>query len=126
MKILLTKKTKKWFDREKGLCENDLKSAAIEIAEGNYEANLGGNIYKKRVSNSLSKGKSGGSRLIIAYKNGNYVFFMYAFNKNEKSDISEREKDVLKARAKIYFGMSEKEIKHAVLAKVFYSLDGEQ
>ncbi len=125
MKILLTKYTKIWFDSEKGLCENDLKTAAKEITEGNYEANLGGNIYKKRISNSLSKGKSGGSRLIVAYKNEHHLFFMYAFNKNEKTDISDKEKAALKARAKIYFGMNDKEIKRALLAKVFYSLDGD-
>lgn len=125
MKLFLTKEIKKWFDSEKGICENDLKTAAQEIANGIFEANLGGNIYKKRISNNLSKGKSGGSRLIIAYKNGNNLFFMYAFNKNEASNINDKEKIALKARAKIYFGMTKKEIEKAIYAKVFYVLDGE-
>ncbi len=126
MKLLLTKETKKWFDSEKLICKNDLKTAAKEIADGIHEASLGGNIYKKRVSNSLSKGKSSGSRLIIAYKKGNNFFFMYAFNKNEKFNISNKEKAALKARAKIYFGMDENEINKAISGKVFYDLDGEQ
>lgn len=77
---------KKWFDGEKSLTKQDLKIAAKDIMAGVYEANLGGHVYKKRVSNSMSKGKSGGSRLIVAYKKGHTLFFMYAFNKNDTAN----------------------------------------
>lgn len=117
---------KQWFDAEKDICENDLRDAAKEIADGLYEASLGGGVYKKRVSNNISRGKSSGSRLIVAYKKGRCLFFMYAFNKNEKSNISAQEKLALKARATIYFDMTEKELEKALLAKVFYKLEGEK
>lgn len=51
---------------------------------------------------------------------------MYAFNKNEKANLNDKERAALKARAKIYFGMSEKDIKKALSAKVFYRLEGEK
>lgn len=123
MNLLLSIETKKWFDSEKDISNDDLKTAAKEITEGIYEANLGGYLYKKRISNSSSKGKSAGSRLIIAYKKGSDLFFMYAFNKNERFSITDKDKMALKARAKIYFGMEKKEIEKAISAKIFYRLE---
>ncbi len=126
MNLFLSIEIKKWFDNENDISNDDLRMAAKEITEGIYEANLGGHLYKKRISNSSSKGKSAGSRLIIAYKKGSDLFFMYAFNKNERSTITDKERMALKARAKIYFGMGEKEIEKAISAKVFYRLEKER
>ena len=46
--------------------------------QGGYEANLGSNFYKKRISVG-HKGKSGGVRTILAFKVNDKAFFMYAF-----------------------------------------------
>lgn len=124
--ILLTKPVKKWFDSKRDINETDLIKAAEEITQGVYEANLGGELYKKRIANSKTKGKSGGSRLMVAYKRGKVLFFMYAFDKNESDNISSKEKIVLKERAKIYFALSEVELQKAIEANIFYRLEGEE
>jgi hypothetical protein len=36
--------------KEIGLSDNTLKDAVNEISNGLYEANLGGNVFKKRVA----------------------------------------------------------------------------
>src|SRR6056297_263686 len=123
LKIILAKGVKKWFDKEPSLETNHLKNAAKELLEGKFDANLGGNLYKKRVATCSSKGKSSGSRVIVAYKKKNNIFFMYAFNKNERANINDKEKAALKARAKIYFNWTDKELEKALSANVFYQLD---
>ena len=122
MKVLLAMHVNKWFKGEKSINKNDLLEAADQITKGLYEASLGGGIYKKRISNSKSKGKSGGSRLLIAYKKKGHIFFMYAFNKNELDNIGTKEKMILKERAKLYFEMAEKDLEKAIKAKAFFEI----
>lgn len=112
----------KWLKNEKVVKTPDLLAAAKELINGKFDANLGGGLYKKRISNSSNKGKSGGSRLLIAYKKRGHIFFMYAFNKNDSENISAKEKLVLKERAKIYFSMTDKELEKAIKAKVFVEI----
>lgn len=50
-----------------------------------YEANLGGDVYKKRVAHN-NKGKRGGARTLVTFKKGNNTFFMYGFA-NSKQDL---------------------------------------
>lgn len=122
LKVLLAMHVNKWFKGEKSINKNDLLEAADQITKGLYEASLGGGIYKKRISNSKSKGKSGGSRLLIAYKKKGHIFFMYAFNKNELDNIGTKEKMILKERAKLYFEMAEKDLEKAIKAKAFFEI----
>ena len=124
MRQLLTKAVNKWFSKEKDIDEGDLLKATQEIIDGLYEASLGGGLYKKRIANSSVQGQSGGSRVIIAYKGGNNVFFMYAFNKNDKGNISDKELKALKLRAKMYFGFNDEALDKAIENKVFYEIGG--
>lgn len=57
-----------------------LCKAAKDVLAGQYEANLGGDIYKKRIP--LARGKSYGARVIIAFKSGQNLFFMNGWVKN--------------------------------------------
>jgi hypothetical protein len=91
-------------------------------AAGVCEASLGGGLYKKRIAAKKNKGKRGGSRLLIAYKKGHDLFFMYAFNKNEAGNVSEKEKMALKARAKLYFELSDSDLKKAAKAGIFFEM----
>lgn len=49
MRIFKNKAFHRW-SKEIGFSNNRLKEAVNEINKGLYEANLGGNIFKKRVS----------------------------------------------------------------------------
>ena len=122
MRIFLTKPVKKWFDNEAGVSSACLVDAAEETVKGACETSLGGGLYKKRIAAKQNKGKRGGSRLLIAYKKGHDLFFMYAFNKNEAGNISEKEKAVLKARAKLYFKLSDSDLKKAIKAGMFFEM----
>ncbi len=72
MEKLMTKHFSKWSVK-RNIPKNELLKAATEIENGNFEANLGGHIYKKRIR-FKGQGKSGAGRTIICYKkkNGNF------------------------------------------------------
>ena len=89
MKELITRQFSKWISKQE-IPENEIVTALTELKEGNYEANLGGNIYKKRIRFG-GKGKSGSGRTIICYKKDDRAIFIHGFAKNEKSNLSRKE-----------------------------------
>ena len=115
----------KWLDKEKSVDENDLIEAANEVVEDIYEANLGGNLFKKRISNKSNQGKSSGSRLILGYQEGNNFYYLHVFNKNDKGNISIKELKALKARIKILLTFGKKELDKAIKAKVLFEIGRE-
>ena len=74
----------KTFDRwAKGiLSDDDLCGAAKEVEQGSFEADLGGGVCKKRVAPE-GRGKSGGTRLLIAHQNAQGIFFLVGREKSE-------------------------------------------
>jgi hypothetical protein len=72
------------------LPDRTLCAAVVEIAAGLVDANLGGNVYKKRLP-MPGRGKSGGARVLIATILAERWFFLFGFTKNERGTIDERE-----------------------------------
>ncbi|MAZ40087.1 MAG: hypothetical protein CMF49_08190 [Legionellales bacterium] len=108
MKVLKTKVFAKWAKKNK-VSDTMLSDSVDEIIAGNYEANLGGGIIKKRVANK-GRGKRGSARTIVALKRGTNCFFIYGFEKNAKSNISDAEEKALKIMAKSLFEYTDKEL----------------
>lgn len=99
-----------------------LQQAATEIALGQYEASLGGYLYKKRIALG-NKGKSGGARVILAFKREDRAIFIYGFSKNQKANITIEEAAALKTLAKTYFMYTEEEIERLLKIKEFIEVD---
>lgn len=95
------------------LSDTHLLQAVEEIRKGLVEANLGGHLYKKRVA-TATKGKSGGFRTLLAYKKGQVVFFLYGFEKGQRENISNKEKEDLKNAAEVYLAFDEETIQSAI------------
>ena len=93
--------------------KNVLANALTEIQAGNFEANLGGHIYKKRIRFE-GQAKSGGGRTIICYKKDDRAIFVHGFAKNEKSNLSIKELNAFKGLSKILLKLSPKEIAIAI------------
>ena len=98
MRIFKTKTFNKWA-RKNGISDKLLIEAAFQLKSGSYEANLGGNLYKKRLA-TKGRGKRGSTRTIIAYRIKGHSFYLYGFEKNERSSISNSEERALKLIAK--------------------------
>jgi hypothetical protein len=83
MHILKTKWFAHWAAKE-GLSSKALCEAVDEMNQGLVDANLGGNVVKKRVAVG-GRGKSGGVRTLLAFKQGDRAFFCTALQKISKA-----------------------------------------
>ena len=88
----------KWANGE-GLSDDALASAVVEMDKGLIDAKLGGQVVKKRVA-LPGRGKRGGTRTLVAFRQGNKAFFIYGFAKNERANVSNKELRALKMLAK--------------------------
>ena len=104
----------KWFNRwsrGEDIPDSALYNAAIEIAAGRYDANLGGCLFKKRLARTGS-GKRGGDRIIVGYKkpNSERIVFLYAFAKSDKANISDREEAALSLAAESFLSATDRQV----------------
>ena len=81
----MTRHFSRWAAKQK-IPKHELDNALTEIMDCNFEANLGGYLYKKRIR-FQGQDKSGGGRTIICYKKGDRAIFIHGFAKNEKSEF---------------------------------------
>jgi hypothetical protein len=103
----------KWFNKfaeKAGITDIDLTAAADEINRGEYEADLGGGVFKKRIARSGS-GKSGGYRVILFFRKEDRLFFEYAYPKSQRDNIDEKELVKFKRLAKAYLEFTDEQIK---------------
>lgn len=106
----------KGFDKlvsKSDLTDAALQTAVEEMENGLYEANLGGNVYKKRVG-LHNQGKRGGARTLLAFKKDDNVFFMYGFAKNKQANVRPDELKALKLLAKQLLGYNQQDLDTAV------------
>ncbi len=112
MQKLMTKQFSKWA-LSQNIASNGLFEAIEEVQSGNFNANLGGHLYKKRIRFE-GQGKSSSGRTIVCYKKGDRAIFIHGFAKNEKSNLSKKELNAFKEFSKILLGFSKKEITLAI------------
>ena len=101
----------KWFNhwaRREAISDAALLKAAEEIVNGQVEADLGGCLFKKRLPR-LGGGKSGGYRVLVGYKrpDAERLIFLYAFAKNNRANISDKEKAALSIVAESFVTSSD-------------------
>ena len=111
MLIFKTKLFHRWARRVK-LNNESLKQAIDELLRGQYEADLGSHLYKKRIG-IHGKGKRGSIsiRTIIAVKKGDKCFFLYGYTKNDRKNINEKEKCALMELAQDFLNMDKETIR---------------
>lgn len=88
-RVFLTRTFARWI-REAGLSNDAICQAVSGMAQGLIDADLGGNVVKKRIG-LPGQGKRGGARTIIATKMADRWFFLYGFGKNERANIDKDE-----------------------------------
>ena len=94
MRIFKTKWLARYARRER-IADTAL-SEAIERAErGLVDADLGGGVIKQRVARA-GQGRSGGHRMLVAYRAGDRAVFLYGFAKSERENIEPDELQTLR------------------------------
>jgi len=117
MRILKTKKFSNLAEDE-GLTDETLRTAISEFENGLTGAALGGNLYKKRVAIG-SKGKSGGLRTILVYKQADdKVFCIHLFAKQDEENISQKALESFKLMADFMLSLDAKQISKSIEEKV--------
>jgi hypothetical protein len=114
MTVYVTKEFAR-FARKAGLLDAKLLQAAEDVAKGQYDADLGGGVFKQRVARE-GGGKSGGFRTIILFKVGGHSFFAHGFAKNNKANVSAKELKALKQLANVLIGFSDEQLQAAKAA----------
>ena len=109
---LKTRTFNRWL-RKTLLTDAALLKAIDEMEQGLVDADLGGNLYKKRVA-LPGRGKSGSTRTLIATNRQNRWFFMFGFEKNDKENITQAELAYLQEVAQIFLGYSNDELQLAI------------
>lgn len=116
----------RWFTRfakAEGIVDGRLWEAIARAERGLIDANLGGGVIKQRVARPR-QGRSGGYRVLIAYRIGNRAVFLYGFSKRERDNINSKEVLSLREIAAVWLAADAKRIAHAlnegVLQEVVY------
>lgn len=113
-RIFKTKTFSRWLSKN-DLNNRYLLEAVEEMEKGLVDADLGCNVYKKRVKRP-GMGKRSGARVIVATKLLKRWYLMFGFTKNEKLNISNDELLSLQETAKRLLNLSDQEIEAAISA----------
>jgi hypothetical protein len=114
----------KWAERE-GLDDARLFETAMEAFAGDYDADLGGYLFKKRLARE-GEGKSGGYRTILCFRKSDQqrIFFLHGFAKGVKGNITDREATALKLIARSLMDLTEGELRDLVLLGAYVEVKG--
>lgn len=100
------------FAKKHKISDSELLEAVERADNGLIDADLGGGVIKQRIARQ-GQGRSGGYRSLIFFKRGERAFFMTAFAKNDRENITDKELAELKKAAAIILAMTETDIEQA-------------
>lgn len=100
------------FAKKHKISDSELIEAVERADNGLIDADLGGGVIKQRIARQ-GQGRSGGYRSLIFFRHGERAFFMTAFAKNDRENITNKELAELKKAAVIILAMTETDIEQA-------------
>ena len=106
----------KWFmryARQEKLEDHSLCDAIERAERGLVDADLGGGIIKQRVART-GQGRSGGYRLLIAYRSGKRAVFLYGFAKSGRDNIEADELETLKEIGVAWLEAKKERLEYAI------------
>ena len=101
------------FARRERIADVSLKEAIARAARGLVDADLGGGVIKQRVARE-GQGRSGGHRMLIAYRAGERAVFLYGFAKSERENIGPDELQTLREIGAMWLAASDDKIEQAL------------
>lgn len=102
-----------WFAksaRKGGISDDELCHAVEEVRKGQFAADLGGGVYKKRLNKNMH-------RSIILAKCGKRWVYEYLFAKNERDNIDDDEELAYKELAKSYAKLTASQLDQMIADK---------
>ena len=107
--------------RKEGISDEELREIVKQLEAGQADADLGGDVYKVRLSRS-GEGKAGGYRVIVFFRSEEKTFYVYGFAKSDRDNIDQKEKGDYKELAKKYLNLSDEMIDRAIKSGKFIEI----
>ena len=123
-KIYTRSRVLKWAN-DCGIVNSDFVNAIEEMQQGLIDAELGGNLYKKRIPLS-GRGKRGGARVIIATRFDDRWIIMEGFAKNERDNVTHKELLFLRNLAADYLAYTREQMDLAVKSGVLKEVNTDE
>lgn len=101
------------FQRREKISDLMLCAALANAHNGLIDAALGGEVIKQRIARK-GQGKSGGYRVLIAFRDGERAVFLYGFTKSERADVRPDQLAALKLYAQRWLGLDDAKVSTAV------------
>lgn len=101
------------FARSERIDDPSLSEAITRASRGLVDADLGGGLIKQRVARQ-GRGRSGGYRMIIAFRLRKRAVFLYGFAKNERDNIEPDELEDLRLVARTWLEATTERIEAAL------------
>lgn len=91
--------------------------------KGQQKLSLGAGLYKLRLATKEGKGKSGGSRSILAFKKESRVIWLHLFSKNDKGNVTTNELKKLKSLSDILLSLPDNDIEKLITLGELYEVN---
>ena len=117
----------KWFARyarREKIADLSLREAVSRASRGLVDADLGGGVIKQRVARK-GQGRSGGYRMLIAFRASYRAVFMLGFSKNDQDNITAVELESLKKVAALWLTADAAKIERAIAEGVLLEVKHE-
>jgi len=101
------------FARRERIADASLRKAIQRAERGLVDADLGGGLIKQRVARQ-GQGRSGGYRVIVAYRLRDRAIFFYGFSKSEMDNITKNQLSVAREFAVKWLALSDVQIRQAI------------
>jgi hypothetical protein len=111
--------------RKERLSDSALREAVQRAESGLVDADLGGGVIKQRLARS-GKGKSGGYRTLILFRQGDRAIFAFGFAKSAQANISKADLALLKDAAAEAMGWNGEELDRLVASGTLVEIGDER
>ncbi len=101
------------FARNEGIGDRSLMQAIERADKGLVDADLGRDLIKQRVARQ-GQGRSGGYRVLIAYRRQSFSLFLYGFGKSDRDNLDAKELRIVQELAEIWLKASSTAIESAL------------
>ncbi len=110
------------FTKREGITDASLLDAVSRAESGRIDADLGGGLIKQRVARQ-GQGRSGGYRMLVAFRVQGRAVFLYGFAKSERENIEPNELLSLRQIASLWLAAEPEKIALAVAHGALQEID---
>jgi hypothetical protein len=108
-----------------GISDATLREAIARAERGLVDADLGGGVIKQRVARP-GQGRSGGFRVLIAYRAKTRSVFLFGFAKSARGNVEDDELATAREIAKVWFEADSKALTRALAEGIIQEVDNGQ